>query len=318
MRVGVQLVDAETGHHLWGERFDKPLADLFDMQDEIVARLANALDTQLIAAEARRAERTPNPDSVDHIFKGLAWLNRGLTPDCQAEVRRSFERALALDPVNAWGLIGIAVVDLYVALNFVPDDRAARLAAAESALAKALSLASENAFAHLFMGIVQIWTNRAPQGIRECERALELDRNLADAHAQLGGAKISIGHADETEAHVQEALRLSPRDAVVHQWYMFAGWAKLSLGQEEQAVAWLRRSVETNRNYPFSHLFLAAALARSGRLSEARAEAQAGLAINPTFTISRFRDSEPNGDGGAVVGWERVVDGLRKAGVPEE
>ena len=90
MRVNVQLIDAETGHHLWAERFDKPLADLFDMQDEIVARLARALDTQLVAAEARRAEQTPNPDSMDLYFQGLAWLNKGWTPDNVAQARRLF------------------------------------------------------------------------------------------------------------------------------------------------------------------------------------------------------------------------------------
>ena len=190
----------------------KPLADLFDMQDEIVARLANALSAQLIAAEARRAERAPKPDSMDLCFQGRAWLNKGITPDNLAEARRLFERALALDPTNIWALVGIANVDTVVALSFLPDDRAARLAAAEAALTKALSLAPENAVAHLCLGIVQIHTNRASQGIRECERALELDRNLANAHGQIGVAKILLGQAEETEAHIQEALRLSPRD----------------------------------------------------------------------------------------------------------
>ena len=81
MRLNVQLIDAETGSHLWAERFDKPLADLFDMQDEIVARLANALNTELVAAEARRAEQAPTPDSMDLYFQGLAWSNRGITPE---------------------------------------------------------------------------------------------------------------------------------------------------------------------------------------------------------------------------------------------
>ena len=80
MRVNVQLIDAETGNHLWAERFDKPLADLFDMQDEIVARLAGALNAQLVAAEARRAEQAPNPDSMDLYFQGLAWFNKGRDP----------------------------------------------------------------------------------------------------------------------------------------------------------------------------------------------------------------------------------------------
>ena len=77
MRVNVQLIDAETGNHLWADRFDKPVADLFDMQDEIVARLANQLGAELIAAEARRAERTPNPNSMDLYFQGMAWFNKG-------------------------------------------------------------------------------------------------------------------------------------------------------------------------------------------------------------------------------------------------
>ena len=103
MRVNVQLIDAGSGKHLWAERFDKPVADLFDMQDEIVARLANALSAQLFAAEARRAERKPNPDSMDLCFQGWAWRNKGVTPDNLAEARRLFERAAALDPANVVG-----------------------------------------------------------------------------------------------------------------------------------------------------------------------------------------------------------------------
>ena len=112
MRVNVQLIDAETGNHLWAERFDKPLADLFDMQDEIVARLAGALNAQLIAAEARRSEKAPKPDSMDLYFQGLALLNKGLTPDSVAQGRSFFERALAADPDNVGALIGSARADL--------------------------------------------------------------------------------------------------------------------------------------------------------------------------------------------------------------
>ena len=111
MRVNVQLIDAETGNHLWAERFDKPLADLFDMQDEIVARLAGALNAQLVAAEARRAEQAPNPNSMDLYFQGLAWLNKGLTPDNVAQARSFFDRALTADPDNVDALIGSARAD---------------------------------------------------------------------------------------------------------------------------------------------------------------------------------------------------------------
>ena len=103
MRVSVQLIDAESGNHLWAERFDKPLADLFDMQDEIVARLANSLTAQLVVADAQRAERAPNPDAMDLCFQGSAWWYRGITPDHLAKARRLYERALALDPANSGG-----------------------------------------------------------------------------------------------------------------------------------------------------------------------------------------------------------------------
>src|SRR5450631_955988 len=111
MMANVQLTDAETGSHLWAERFDKPVADLFDMQDEIVSRLANTLDTQLIEAEARRAESTRHPDAMDLYFQGRACLHKGLTNDCLTQARSFFERALALDPGNIEALVGTARVD---------------------------------------------------------------------------------------------------------------------------------------------------------------------------------------------------------------
>jgi tetratricopeptide (TPR) repeat protein len=166
--------------------------------------------------------------------------------------------------------------------------------------------------------VVQIWTERASQGIGACKRALELNRNLAEAHGQIGVAKIHLGQAEDAEAHIHEALRLSPHDAFAYVWCNIAGLAKLHLGKEQEAVAWLRRSIETNRNFPISHFLLAAALARLGRLTEARSEAQAGLAVNPAFTISRFRANEPSDNPAVVAGGARVIDGLRKAGVPEE
>ena len=111
LRVNVQLIDAETGNHLWAERFDKPVADLFDMQDEIVSRLANTLNAQLIEAEARRAERSPHPDAMDLYFQGWACFNKGTTPEYMAQARGFFERALALDPGNIEALVGTARVD---------------------------------------------------------------------------------------------------------------------------------------------------------------------------------------------------------------
>jgi TolB-like protein len=318
LRVNVQLINAETANHLWAERFDKPVADLFDMQDEIVARLANALKAELIAAEARRAEHSVNPDAMDLYFQGIAFANRGTTPEYMTQARGFFERALAIDPVCIEALVGRATVDETIASALLTDDDPVpRLAAAEVALNKALSLAPQHALAHLMLGIIQILTDRAAQGIAECERALALDRNLAHAHAWIGLAKMFIGRATETESHVHEALRLSPRDTRSYIWLLIAGLAKLHLNADGEAVAWLRRSIEANRNHPLGQLWLAAALARLGWLDEAKAAAQAALALNPSFTIRRVRANVPSDNATYLAGRERILEGMRLAGVPE-
>jgi tetratricopeptide (TPR) repeat protein len=317
LRVNVQLVDAETGNHLWAERFEKPIADLFDMQDEIVSRLANTLNAQLIEAEARRAERSLHPDAMELYFQGMACLNKGRTSEYFAQARSFFERALALDPKNIEALVGLANVDAYTGAIFFTDDRAARFAAAETALIKVLSLAPQHARAHWHLGHVKMFTNRAAQGIAECEQALALDRNLASAHGAIGLAKVFLGRGAETEAHILEALRLSPRDTETNVWMNFAGLAKLQLGADEEAVARFRRSVEINRNHPRTHFFLAAALAHLGRLDEARSAVQAGLAISPGFTIRRFRAGALGDNPTYIAGRERILEGVRLAGVPQ-
>jgi TolB-like protein/class 3 adenylate cyclase len=317
LRVNVQLIDAETGNQLWAERFDKPVADLFDMQDEIVSRLANALDARLMAAEARRAERTPHPNSMDVYFQGRANLNKGVTPEFLANARVFFARALALDPQNAEALTGAALVDATIGGSFFPDDRVARLAAAEAAATKAISLAPDYAPAHMALGVTYILTDRAVQGIAECEQALTLDRNLADAHAIVGLGKLFLGRAAETEGHVQEALRLSPRDIFAFRWMTFVGHSKLLLGADAEAVAWLRRSIEANRNLPMAHFYLAAGLALLGSLGEARAAAQAGLTFDPNFTIRRFRAGAASSNSTFLAERERILEGMRLSGLPE-
>ena len=317
IRVNVQLIDTETGNHLWAERFDKPVADLFDMQDEIVSRLSNTLNAQLIAVEARRAERAPHPDAIDLCFQGAAWFNIGRTPENMAQARGFYERALALEPGNVEALVGTALVDFGIGTNLLPDDRIERLTAAEAAVTKALSLAPNHPMAHCVLGLVKIFTNRAAQGIAECERALTLDRNLAVAHGSIGIAKFYLGRGGETEAHMEHALRLSPRDTLVYIWTMFVGLAKLWQGADAEAIVWLRRSLEANRNHPGAHFNLAAALALVGELDEAQATVQAGLALNPSFTIRRHRTNTPSNHPAYLAGRERVYEALRLAGVPE-
>jgi TolB-like protein len=275
LRVNVQLIGAETGDHLWAERFDKPIADLLDMQDEIVSRLANTLNAQLIEAVARRAERLPHPDAMDLMFQGRAWLNKGMTPEYMARARNFFEHAMTLDPENVEAMAGLGWVDAAVGVSAMTDDWSTRFATAEEFLTKALFLAPRHALSHVLMGLVQILTKRAVQGVVECERALALDHNVGLANAQLN--------------------------------------------RETEALNWLRRGLEANRNYSIAYFYVAAALGWRGELDRARAVVQAGLALNPTFTTARWRASikARSENPTYIASCERFIEGLRLAGVPE-
>jgi tetratricopeptide (TPR) repeat protein len=290
------------------------------MQDGIVARLANALNAQLVAAEARRAEKAPNPDSMDLYFQGLAWLNKGLIPGNVAQARGFFDRALTADPDNVDALIGSAVADAVEGASAFVANPVAAFAAAEAKLTKALSSVPDHAGAHMSLGLVDIWTKRAAEGIAEGEHALTLNRNLASAHSLIGYGKLFVGRAEETESHIAEALRLSPRDTMAYTWMFYAGLAKSGFGSYEQAVAWFRRSIEANRNFPHTHFHLANALAQLGRLDEARSAVKAGLALNPTYAISRDRAvwAAVSDDPSYLAELELVFEGMRKAGVPEQ
>jgi tetratricopeptide (TPR) repeat protein len=250
-------------------------------------------------------------------FQGWAFFNRGLNPEHNAQARGFFARALLLDPCSVEALVGCALADLQSVVLSFADDRTARMRAAETGATKALSLAPNHAMAHIALGGIYAYTNRVELGIAEYERAAALDQNLATARALIGVAKYFIGRGVETEAHVCEALRLSPRDTFVYLWTSYVGIAKLWLGMDGEAAAWLRRSIDANRAYPPAHFYLAAALAHLGELGEASAAARAGLELHPSFTITRFRASAACDHPAYLAERERTYEGLRLAGVPE-
>jgi tetratricopeptide (TPR) repeat protein len=186
-------------------------------------------------------------------------------------------------------------------------------------LTKALSAVPDHALGHMCLGFVGIMTKRAAEGIAECEHALALDRNLAQAHVFIGIGKTFIGRAEEAEAHIAESLRLSPRDTMAYAWMTDAGMAKNQLGSYEQAVVWCRRAIEANRNSARAYFYLAAALAQLGRLDEARSAIKGGLVLNPAFAISRVRAAwkARSDDPTYLVQLELYFEGLRKVGAPE-
>ena len=218
---------------------------------------------------------------MDFYFQGLAWLNKGLTPDSVARARGIFDRALTADPDNVDALVGSANADALEGAHSFVNDPIAAFAAAEAKVTKALSSVPDDARGHVLLGLVEILTKRATQGIAECKHAVELDPNLAHAHSYIGLGKILVGRAEETEAHVAEALRLSPRDMLAFVWMSFAGLAKAQLGSYEQAVAWYRRAIEANRNYPSPYFEGASALAQLGRTRRGADHSQGGSRAQP-------------------------------------
>lgn len=317
LRVNVQLINAETGTHLWADRFDKPVSDLFDMQDEIVSQLANTLTAKLIAVEARLAERSMHPDATDLTFQGKACLYKATTAKQLIQARGFFERALAIDPRSVGALLGMAASDFRMASSLLAKDRVACFSAAETKVIEALSIAPDHSSAHMMLGSICIYTNRAVQGIAECEQALRLDRNEAYAHSSIGLAKYYLGRPAETEGHILDALRLSPRESGAAAWMAIVGVAKIQLGADAEAADWLRRSIEANRNFAFGHFGLAAGLGLLGALDEARAAVKAGLALDPNFTIQRVIATRLSDNPTYLAGRDRICEGMRKAGVPE-
>jgi len=319
VRLNVQLIDAETGAHLWADRFDGQRDDLFDLQDEIVVRLSRALNVELVAAEAGRAERLrmENPDSTDLTLRGRTVMNRGHSPDDWRRALALFEHAVALDGQNVEGLCGLSACHSLLGLNWATDQPADHLRLAEEAALKALRLAPQNARAHYALGRVLISTDRGEEALGEFERALALDPNMAQVHGILAMSKRFLARPEETEAHAMQALKLSPRDPLVRGWYFQIGASALQLGQHDKAVTWLRRSIEADRNVAHAHFFLASALAHLGRLDEARRASAAGIAIDPSFHVSRMREGAPSKKDKFLAQWEPILEGMRKAGLPD-
>ena len=319
IRVNAQLIDTETGAHLWAERFDKPRADIFDMQDEITTRLARTVGIELVAAEGRRAERERpnNMDAVDLAMRGWAILNQPLSLRRDREACDLFDAALRLDDRNVEALVGLAFYHVNDVRTFASTNRDEQLRIAETAITEALTLAPGNALAHFVRANVLHISGATERSLRELEFAITLDRNLAWAHADAGFMKVLLGRAEEAEADVANAIRLSPRDPWLDRWHSLLGIADLFLGRLESALDRLRKSVEMNPNVALTQFFLAAASALSGRAAEAREARNAGLRLDPNFTVARFRNERRSENPTFLAQRERIYEGLSLAGVPE-
>ena len=321
VRVNAQLIDAESGAHLWAEQFDTPRADLLQTQDEIVTRLARSMYLQLPEVEAARLKRTPaaNPDAEDLALQcQAAFLKNEAT--FLATYFRLCEQALAADPNNVRALT-------YLAITFLPSrgrghDPEDKLKRADELVSKALALDPNYAPAHLVKAFVLQSQFRLDEAIAEDRRAFDLDPSLVDAYWHMGFVMRRLGEFQTSLEFIDKAIRLSPRDPFRASWYADKAGSHLALKQYDQAIEWARRAIEISPNNAAPYLYLILALALTGQESQAHealgrylATPGAGTRTMAAWKSSRAQYVNEHTDPRYVEYWDRLIEGLRKAGL---
>jgi adenylate cyclase len=238
-RVNAQLVDAETGAHLWAERFDRDTSDLFAVQNEITGRIALTLHLELVGAEAARP--IERPDAMDYILRGRAASYKSPTPDSYAEAVGWFERALSLDPASAEAKSLLASILAARALDRMTDTSTEDFARTEAVVREVLTVSPRSPIAHYAFGQVLRASRRNEQCIPEYQEALAFNRSWADALASLGWCKFWVGSLDEAVALQEQAIRLSPRDPQIGYWYHRIGIVYLLQSRIGEAIPWLEK-----------------------------------------------------------------------------
>ena len=323
VRVNAQLIDAESGAHLWAEQFDTPRADLLQTQDQIVTRLARSMYLQLPEAAAARLKRTPaaNPDAEDLALQCQAgFLKNEVT--FLATYFRLCDKALAADPNNVRALT-------YLALTFLPSrgrgyDPEDKLKRADELVSKALELDPNYAPAHLVKAFVLQSQLRLDEAIAEDRRAFDLDPSLVDAYWHMGFVMRRVGEFQTSLELIDKALRLSPRDPFRATWYADKAGSHFALKQYDQAIEWARRAVEIDPNNSIPYTYLIPALALTGQESQAHEALGHYLATRGALrTVAGWKSARAqlvneHTDPRYVEYWDRWIEGLRKAGLQEE
>jgi adenylate cyclase len=322
VRVNAQLIDAETDAHLWAERFDRDMGDLFVLQSEITSRIAVALELELVGAEAARS--TQHPDAFDYILRGLA-VGYGKQParEDYQEAIGLFERALALDPRSVEAQSWLANALAARVLDQMTDTAAADAARAERLIGQALAASPRSPHAHFAKGQLLHAQNRFEEAIPEYETVLGFNRNWVSAMAGLGWCKCLTGSIEEAIRLQEQAIRLSPRDPYIGDWYYRIGLAYLLQSRIDDALVWLEGARGIVPAHPSIHAHLAAAYALKGETKAAADELGEArrLSLDARFSsIGRVKAQEK------LFGVPKVramfettfFAGLRQAGMPEE
>ena len=319
-RVNAQLIDAGTGAHLWAEQMDVDQSTLATVQDNfgIANRLARTLSVELVNVEGRRAQRT-DPDAVDLAMRGWSVLNGGPNKD---DVQRSvalFEDALRIDPDNSHAGVGLAQALTLIYRNRWDPEPAKVLARADEAATRAIATAPNYAHAHYVKAEVLGLSNRFDAALATYDRAIALDRNHAAAYVGRARNLNIIGRAAEALAPVERAIRLSPRDPELYVWYFVLCHANTHLARDAQAIEWCLKSLATGKTFYFAYVDLASAYAWQGQNAEAAAAVAELLKLRPGFTVQTLvQEGAGTSDNPAFrKEFQRIVEGARKAGLPE-
>jgi adenylate cyclase len=321
VRVNAQLIDAESGAHLGVDRFEDDVADLFKLQDDVVARLARTLQVDLVNAEAQRSlhDRPRNPDAIDLTMRGLALLNQPFTKANRFEARDLFEQALALDPTNADALADAAFVDSSDYVLGWSDQSVDMYARAMQRANQALLLNPDQPYAHYVKTDLIVFKAKpndaasANEIIAEAEATLRADPSFARAYLPMAAGEMLLGRNEQAISYLEQAMRISPRDSSLGIWHTNLGRALLALRRYDAAIQEGLKAIDSGYRTAESYACLAAFYAAVNRAPEATAAMAEAIKLNPELSVAWFHVHIP----AFIDSVPGMRESLRKAGLPE-
>jgi len=318
--VNARLVSTNTGAELWADRFDGERGRLGELQARFVSRLANSLGVELVRAEALRGTqaRPDNPDAVDLAMRGwAAYLSPWSGVSVNAAIAE-FESAIKLDPNLTRAQIGLAEALVDRTLYLQAGNPAVDLPRAEALLKSALIKEPNNAWGHYAKANLLNGRRQSNDALAELNVALEIDPNFAAAYSSRGLTRLFLGHSAEDIAEQETALRLSPRDNNRNDWEFEICHAHSHMAEWEKAVEWCRKSIATNAENWWPWADLASAYAWLGRAEEAKAALDGLEKVMPGYTVRKWLDGGFPDNPTFQREFQRIAEGLRKAGLPEQ
>ena len=316
VRITGQLIDASTGAHLWADRFDGELANIFDLQDQVTASVVGAIAPKLEQAEIERAKRKPTEslDAYDYYLRGMAAFHR-FDRNANVEALALFSRAIELDPnfASAYGMAARCYLQRK-GFGWVAD-RDREIAETRRLAQRAADLGREDAVALCAAGAaLVVVVGDFGDGPALIDRSLALNPNLAWIWHFSALARAFLGDPETALDHVARAMRLSPQDPQMFGMQVVAAWAHFLAGRDEQALSWAEAALRQQSNFFMAACVAAAAGGQAGKAAEAEKAMARLCQINPALRLSNLKDALPFG---RPQDYDRWAEGLRKAGLPE-